>query len=62
MKKSHSFDVLSDRECQTKGCTKKIKQRLVSSENNESQNKKFETCFRCHSGKEFTRRSIGTKR
>ena len=29
-KKSHSFDVLSDRECVKPGCSKKIKQRLVN--------------------------------
>ncbi|MBT7631298.1 MAG: hypothetical protein HN597_16585 [Desulfobacula sp.] len=50
MKKSHSFNELSDKVCQSPGCEKKIKQRLVLKKAD------FDYCYKHWSEKEFKRR------
>lgn len=56
MKKLYSFDILSDKVCESKGCRKRIKQRLFEKE------KDFNLCYNCWKKIEFNRRMIGTKR
>ena len=62
MKKSNKFDDLSEVECMTKGCSNKIKQRLIDKKNQEGVNRKFKYCYQCWKPMESNRRSIGTKR
>lgn len=44
MKKKHSFNILSNKECETKNCKTKLKLRLVETRDP----KNIRVCFKCH--------------